>query len=406
MKRPVNNADLRAALFCMGDETFITRFHRNVAAMKAMGFQVQCVSIKPRQSSQSKPVQGILVDGWSRRFRGRLFTPLRKCEVALRFFAAVLSCRAQILFAHDLPALVVGWLVRCIQGRRRTLLVYDAMELETHRTPALGRIIGFLPPNWQRLKTERFLVKRSDIVISADYARTEVMARLYERDDILTCRNVPQLADVEKGRLFHKKLGLSENAFVFLYQGTVGEGRGLDQAIRSLPKVPDEVVLVIMGMSTESWVTRLQALADNQGVAERVFILPAVSSGELLKWTASADVVHSLIENTCLSYYLAAPNKFYEAAMTGVPVIASAFPEMEGVLTRHPYGMLVDPTSIEQIVTALICLYEHGDLRVKFRKVALRAARSELNWETECQKLKKRVTEVVRRLPCMPASTD
>ena len=35
-----NYAELRAAVFCLGDETFITRYQRNLALLKDMGFHL------------------------------------------------------------------------------------------------------------------------------------------------------------------------------------------------------------------------------------------------------------------------------------------------------------------------------------------------------------------------------
>ena len=88
IKKPEN---LKAAIFNLGDVTFITRYHRNVAALKELGFQVQSFSVKPRDLSQGQAFEGVLVDGWTRRLRGRIFGPLRHLEVTMRFFFSILK---------------------------------------------------------------------------------------------------------------------------------------------------------------------------------------------------------------------------------------------------------------------------------------------------------------------------
>ena len=392
-----NLSKLRCAVFCLEHATFIRRYHRNVSVLKEMGFQVRSISVKCRQWTHVKPFEGVLVDGWTCKFRGRFFGPLRHLEIAVKFFWEILKFKPDILFAHNLPALFIGWIVACLRGRKKTVLIYDAMELESARTPTLRPYIPFLSRNFQMVISERFLVKRADIVISADYNRTEAMHRLLPISGILTCRNVPKLTEVKRMRLFHDSLGLRDDAFIFLYQGAVLYGRGIEQGIRSIKDLPEQIVFVIVGMCVESYSKALRELAESIGVGDRVFILRPVPSDELLKYTASADVIHSLIENVCLSYYLAAPNKLYEAAMAGVPVIASCFPEMEAVLTRYPYGLLVNPESAKEISDALLFLYENESVREEFKKVAIEASRTELNWEMESQKLRKRIISLVEK---------
>ena len=389
---------LKVAIMSLNDVTFITRFHRNVQTVREMGFGVKCFSVWPRNLHGADLYEGTVVDGWTRRLRGRLFAPLRQFEITLRFFLAVWRYRPDVLYAHDLPALVVAWAVRVLKGRQKTVLIYDAMELESGRVGAVGSFIPLLPRNYQRIKIERFLVRRANLVTSADHARTDAMKKLLDRDDILTCRNVPCYRRIPRARILHERLGLAEDVFVFLYQGILVKGRGLEQAIRSLKKLPEKIVFAIVGAGTDAYQNSLRTLAQAEGVGRRVYILPPVPSNQLLNWTASADAIHSLIENVCLSYYLAAPNKFYEAAMAGVPVIASRFPEMEAVLKRHPYGILVDPDSIDEIAAAILRLYEDTDLRKGLREAGLRAAESELNWEQENRPLQKRIKDATARL--------
>jgi glycosyltransferase involved in cell wall biosynthesis len=388
----------KVAVMALNDVTFITRFHRNVQTVREMGFNVKCFSVRPRKLHGANLYEGIVIDGWTRRLRGRLFAPLRQFEITLRFFLAVWRYRPDVLYAHNLPTLAVAWAVRVLRGRQKTVLIYDAMELESRRVGTIRSFIPFLPRDYQRIKMERFLVRRADLVTSADHARTEAMKKLLDWDDILTCRNVPFFRKIPRTRILYERLGLAEDVFVFLYQGILTQGRGLEQAIRSLKKLPEKIVFAVVGAGTDAYLNSLRTLAEAEGVGRRVFILPPVPSDQLLNWTASADAIHSLIENVCLSYYLAAPNKFYEAAMAGVPVIASRFPEMEAVLKRHPYGILVDPNSIEEIAAAILCLYEDTDLRRRFQEAGLRAAESELNWEQESRPLQKRIKDATARL--------
>ena len=394
----VKGRRFRAAIFDLGDVTFITRFHRNVKVLKYLGFDVRCFSVKPRDTSKARPFEGILVDGWTRRFRHRLFGPLRHTEIVLRFLLAIIRYKPDILFAHNVPGLLVGWVAACFLGKKNLILIYDAMELECARAPGIFPLVPFLPRGFSRLFIERMLINKADLVISADYARTEFMKVKFERDDILTCRNVPVFKEVQSTHRIQESLKLREGTFVFLYQGTIGTGRGIEQGIKCLKGLPEEIVFVIMGMSIPEYIESLKRLAADEAVSNRVYFLPPVPSDELLEWTASADVVHSIIENVCLSYYFAAPNKLYEAAMAGIPAIASSFPEMETVLKKHPYGLIVDPESLDEIQNALLKLYKDAGIREEFKKNALLAARYELNWEMESRQLCKEISVLTQKI--------
>ncbi len=386
----------KAAIFSLGECTYVTRFHRNVETLKELGLQVCCFSLKPRNISDTKPFEGVLIDGWTRRFRHKVFGPLRCFEVFLRFLFAIIKCNPDVLYAHNVPGLVIGWITACLLGRKKRILIYDAMELECGRAPGVYSLLPFLSRNSLILSLEKFLVKRADLVTSADYARTEQMKKKLGRDDILTCRNVPVFREVNQSTFLQEELSLQKGIFIFLYQGIISIGRGIEVAIKSLKGLPDEIIFVIMGMGTDHYKNSLRQLSESEGLSKRVFLLPPVPSDELLDWTASADVIHSLIENVCLSYYLAAPNKLYEAAMAGIPVIASRFPEMEAVLTRHPYGCLVNPESTQKIANALLYLYENPSVREEFGQMALKASQEELNWEMESQELKGRISSLVK----------
>ena len=60
---------MKAAVFTLGDATFITRFHRNVATLRELGFEVKSFSLRSRGRFNSAPFEGVLIDGWTRRLR-------------------------------------------------------------------------------------------------------------------------------------------------------------------------------------------------------------------------------------------------------------------------------------------------------------------------------------------------
>ena len=140
---------------------------------------------------------------------------------------------------------------------------------------------------------------------------------------------------------FHERLGLDPETRVVLYQGGFSRGRGVEQLIEAIHRVPD-AVLVVMGYGALE--ADFRAAADAQENRGRIHVLPAVPPTELLDWVASADVVGVLFQHDTLNNYLSTPNKFLEAMAAGVPTVCSDHPGMGPIARQTGCGIPVDPS--------------------------------------------------------------
>ena len=68
-----------------------------------------------------------------------------------------------------------------------------------------------------------------------------------------------------------------------------------------------------------------------------ILLLDSVPLDDLLANTAEADVGVTLLQDTCENHRLALPNKLFEYIAAGVPVVASALPEVQRLVegVRH-----------------------------------------------------------------------
>jgi glycosyltransferase involved in cell wall biosynthesis len=115
-----------------------------------------------------------------------------------------------------------------------------------------------------------------------------------------------------------------------------------------------------------------------------VFLLDAVPPSELLRWTASADVMLMAIQPTTLNHRHTTPQKLFEALAAGVPIVASDLPAMAAVVTETGAGVLCDPTSPASIAAAIRSILELAPTeRDALRTRALRAAHDRYNWERQ-----------------------
>jgi glycosyltransferase involved in cell wall biosynthesis len=305
---------------------------------------------------------------------------LRVFEAYTRFLWQLWNERAQIYIAHDVMVLVIARLVAIICGAK---VIYNSDELEPCRNLPKQTLAGrFL--SYCRALLERIFAPGADLLIQADYARAEWLKSYLNVKAIETIRNLPTTFRVDRRDKIRMELKLSADAFVVLYQGLQSRGRGLEIAMDAIASLCDSRVnFVILGPGSNDYRAELRARSERLGISQNVWIMPAVSYRELLHWSASADILLALIENTCKSYYFAAPNKFYEAMMVGVPYIASSHPEMQTVHCRFPAGLLVAPDDRKAVQRAIARLRDDEELYNNACLQARRAVQDEYCWEKE-----------------------
>ncbi len=67
---------------------------------------------------------------------------------------------------------------------------------------------------------------------------------------------------------------------------------------------------------------------------------PYVTPSQVIALAREADIGFCMLDADCLSYTLSLPNKFFEYAMAGVPIVANDLPEMAALIRplRTPAG--------------------------------------------------------------------
>jgi glycosyltransferase involved in cell wall biosynthesis len=277
----------------------------------------------------------------------------------------------------------VAALPACVALKRSTgaRLVYDTHELETEASAA----VGLRKPIYK--VAERRGIRQVDHTFTVSESIEGWYREAYGLTKVDTIYNYPSRAQAggpADKQYFRRMFGLPDSARVYLYQGVLGAGRGLEMVARAFTEslVPDGVVIFLGYGPLESEVRRWAAASS------RVFFHAAVPPGELGSVTGAGDVgLAPTIGAQCLSYYYSAPNKMFQYWHAGIPVVASRLPEHERFLSRYPAGTLTDSDSMESFVKACRVL-EAQDPDVISSGIA--KARDELCWETYTDLFKRR----------------
>ncbi len=185
--------------------------------------------------------------------------------------------------------------------------------------------------------------------------------------------------------LIRQALDIPAQTAIVLYQGRLAVERGIEQAAQAILAVPD-AVLVVLGFGYHE--AALSELASHPPYAGRVRLLPPVPPDDLVRWSASADVLVMAIQPTTTNHRYTTPQKLFEAMAAGVPVVASDLPGMAPIVQSTGAGVLCDPTSPASIAAAIRQIVDAPpDEREAMRARALRAAHERYNWAAQVETL-------------------
>ena len=299
--------------------------------------------------------------------RGVVAKSFKFVEWYARVLLGLRNQRFAYVNCHSLSALPLSV---CLAWLKGATLIYDTHELETETATSRGvrkRIAKFV---------ERVLIKHAALVIAVSAPIAKWYEDTYNLDNVVVVRNIPaaKATSLEPSRKLRDRFSIPDDHKIFLYQGLIDEGRGVEIMLDVLPKISPSFHCIFMGYG--ALVPKVRQLA---ATSPNVHLLPAVHPQDVLSFTVGADVGVILVQKVSLSYYYSLGNKFFEYLMAGLPVIASDFPEMSKLIKSWDCGFVCEPTreGFDQLMSSL----DLESIAAKRRNSAKVA--KELGWHTE-----------------------
>jgi glycosyltransferase involved in cell wall biosynthesis len=347
-----------------------SRVLKTSISLHNLGFNVIVVAmydigVKEKEIIENIPVHRIKLK--SRKWPKKKLIQVLKY---LEFICKVIKLyrKVDIVHCNDLKALPIGWLIKSFFNSRAKL-VYDAHEYETEMngmTATSKYIARFV---------EKRCIKKVDIVITVTDMIAQEYQRIYAIPKPYVVLNTPFYKKLDSKGLFRTNLNIEDHRLIFLYQGGLCSGRGIEVLLDVFKQLPDDKVIIFMGYGPLE-----RTIIDVAKEFNNIYFHPAVSPSILLNYTSSADVGISFIENCSLSDYYCLPNKLFEYIMAELPVIVSNLPEMKRLVDEREIGLVVN----DKDESALMCAIKSIDSdKIKKFKAAAQKTKLIYCWEND-----------------------
>ena len=335
------------------------------------GYNVRVVAMHEQSLPMTENISGFEVQRiglFFTRFSPNKFMHLFKyLEFTLRLLTRFND--HDIYHCNDLHALPAGVLLKAF-SRRPVKIVYDAHEYETESRGVKGFERIF------RRFLEGFLIRFTDRQITVSNSIAEEYARLYPIEKPAVILNIPQFSNEARHDLFRQSLGIRKKQKIFLYQGGLSYGRGIEILLDAFDSADrSDNVLVLMGYGELEGAIRQRARES-----ENIYFHNAVPPDQIPIYTSSADVGISTIENICLSYYYCLPNKLFEYLMAEIPVIVSDLFEMASLVNKYRLGAVAKENSVAGIRQAVT---EMETFDLKEFSLRVKPFKTKYNWEVQ-----------------------
>ncbi|MBU2869205.1 glycosyltransferase [Colwellia sp. E2M01] len=309
---------------------------------------------------------------WTRKLPKNLVCQIFKyIEFFFKAIVLISKVKPAVVNAHALSVLPIASLSKLLF---KSNLVYDAHELETERNGSSG----------VRKKLNKFIENKLINYVDMTLVVSESIADWYKNEYKIqrppVIMNAPKFRELKVNNHFREQLGIRAEQIILLYQGGLSSGRGVNLILDAFKaRSDDRLVVVFMGYGVLEQEIKIAAQQHNN-----IFFFPAVSPQVVLEYTASADVGIHIIQNTCLNHDFCMPNKLFEYAMAGLPVMVSNMKDMSELVIKNNMGVAINDFSVEGINNTLDAFLREDLSQMK--QNAYRVA-CENAWEVQAKKM-------------------
>jgi glycosyltransferase involved in cell wall biosynthesis len=353
--------------------------------------------ISPEEKVEIEQIEGLnLAWLWSFPHKQNDFRRiLNMVSFAIVFFFSGFFRRKPDVFIASSPHLFLAYAGLILAQLRRIPFVFEVRDLWPDSLVKMGgvkdgKVLRAL------IWMEQQLYQKSDqIIVLTEHQRQYITERgiPLEKIDLIPNGVVVDSWQSTPGRRaeYRKKMGLSETDYVAIYTGAHGPANALEYVVRAGEHLPDGISIVLIGDGPEK--ERLKKLKTDLGLSN-VHLLDPVPKAEIFDYTDAADCgIISLADNEV--FRGARPNKLFDYAFLGKPIITTVDGEVKQIVTENNIGHFSgaeEPLGLAQAIAQYRSYTPEQLVEIKAN------GRAFIDREGDRQKLAKKFYEILDKL--------
>jgi glycosyltransferase involved in cell wall biosynthesis len=317
---------------------------------------------------------------------------LRRLHFVLWALARASRSRFDVVLTRDLG--VAAALLR-LPSWRRPPIVYESHGY----APVFAATIDELVPGATRATpTKLARLERRERTVWARAAGYISTTRVLADDLSGKWGPRPRMAIISNGVRLPESRTLpppaSAGAPVVAYAGHLYPWKGSDLVIRAIARVPGARALIVGGHPDESDWARVQHLARELGVLDRVTLTGFVASTEVAARLAAASIFVVPTVATPSARYTS-PLKLFEYMSLGRPIVATDLPSVREILADDVNGLIVPPDDPDAMASAILRLASHPDLADRLARRAFADVEA-YSWRRRAERVAALLDEATR----------
>ena len=233
---------------------------------------------------------------------------------------------------------------------KETKIIYDCREIYTELAALQSKSIYKKITFWY----ENYFLKFVHNIITTANSDERLLKKIYNHHSHLSWNQIYNYPMKPKSNLdiinLKDKFNINDKHTLIVYQGVIQKYRGIEQLIK-LIKSSTNITAIIIGDG------ELKNIYINQAkkykILDRVKFIGKVPYLDLLRYTAACDIGWLVIKGHGISNQLALPNKLFEYALMGLPIISSSLKNMVDVIKKYNLGFIVHENNINEQLNAV-----------------------------------------------------
>lgn len=345
------------------------RVIRICTTLQSMGFDVYVIA---RQLPDSLPLETYAFTASRIKCYFTKGT-MQYAEFMIKLFFRLLFVKTDYLLANDLDTLLPNYLVSKLRNK---YLFYDTHEYFTG-VPELDNS-PFKKKIWKKI--EDWIFPKLKTVYTVNNSVKNEYQNEYNVP-VGVIRNVPFTKQVTPAPLPENW----KNKIILLAQGAgLNEGRSCIEMIEAMPYLDERFHLVFIG-SGNYW-EQLKKRREELHLEHRIDMIERMLPSVLKTYTPLAHLGISLDSFHYKNFLFNLPNKVFDYIHAGVPLFATAIPEIKSIIDEYQCGIYITDTSPKSIAKRITALFADEAYYLSIKENTKQAA-AKLCWEKEEEKL-------------------